>query len=357
MGLNEVTSLIDAGFDTTWIETPSSRQNKVFDSWSRFADEAGLSARTPATEAIEDLDSLGHFDLLIWQSYRVEEYERWLPLARRHASVTSKSFPQIAPGSDKDQQRLLSASQTFDVVALALQSDFLRAREITPVEISRRRIGYVPRGFNAELISRCSEKSARPLLVVDKAISDDTKASDHRVNQILTECIALNPDLDVISFGGSRPGITVGSSLPYLPFWDFYARVIGPAWVYLCADYDLGIHATQNVPIAHGGTASINIYENQVVEAQIAGCRVVGPEGYIPHELGLPESADLNASYTDPRSVAEKVTEFIQMGPRAGDEDLQRFAAHHSSRNMIESWLSLVEERLSAPSDSSNPGD
>lgn len=282
------------------------------------------------------------FDLIVWQSYFPEDEAYW-PVVRKAARIVSKNFPRLLTGeAGRDTIELSNACQRFDLVGLALKEDFDLAR-VTPnvPEEALERCIYQPRGFREDWMKAMSDFDGAPVLGVERGVGERGPEYDY-LRPVIQQLREVHPDLEVIGARLDEPGITT-RHVGFLPAREFYCQFIAPLWAYLMIDMNRSRQSI-NAVMRSGRRIYPGLYENQVVEAQMAGAVVVGHKDSLPEELIASGRTGLRfESFCEAKKIVEFLDEAIRNKSEVALEAKTWARKNHSINNMINPVLSAID--------------
>jgi hypothetical protein len=290
---------------------------------------------------IEHGEKLGKFDLGVWQSYFAND-EDFFPEFRRSARVISKNFPRLLTGDrERDIRVLAGTANRFDVIGLALRSDRMLADSmIDKVPDAVRRSIYMPRGFREDWFE-APNFSGVPVLGIEKGVDTDS----HEYSYLIPVIERLRKEFGQVDVIGARlndPAVTT-STLGLLSAREFYRRFLNPLWAYLMIDVNRS-RQSMNAVTVDGKKVYPGLYENQVVEAQLAGAAVVGHEDALPAELVASGRTGLRFSdFGDTSAIFDFLAAVIQNRPYVAEEAKAWARANHSVENMVRPLLAALQ--------------
>jgi hypothetical protein len=285
---------------------------------------------------------LRKFDVLIWQCYRPQEAPILVSL-RKLDIFKTKSPPRLFTGSrDRDFRKARGMTREFDLVAASLKADVEVARE----SFGRlaERFSYVPRGFNPSWLNG-EARDKVPTIGLDRAVKVEdrgVRASRH----IVEVGVRLREKLADIRFLSMRAKIKELDSepIPALPLLNFYDRFINRLWIYFPIDFEFSGHRQDNLVTGpHGRRMYIGLYENQIVETQLAGGLVIARKDDIPEELIFLPEESLVDDYTDIDAMVSKAMSHIENFEERSKKVRQIAIERHSHLVMTKTWLEEIE--------------
>lgn len=279
-------------------------------------------------------------DVLIWQTYNAAD-KPLLPELRRPSMLRTKNIPRAFTGDpQRDAKRLAMFSENFDLVGLSLRADQQIVRTHFPEQ--RRRFRYVPRGFIADWLDG-NGRGTTPTLGLDQAKGPDTVERARR--HILTLGQQLRgrwPDLRFLSV---REGVeTLGSEgVPTLPLRDYYDRFLNRLWLYMPIDFEHSVHVKGLAHSPDGQRLFLGLYENEIVEAQLAGALVLVRRGDVPRELLMLPAESQVESYDDEAALLAAATAHLDDFAARSQRSRERARALHSHLEMARAWLAALD--------------
>jgi hypothetical protein len=283
---------------------------------------------------IESTDNPGDFDLGVWQSYFPED-EAFFPNFRKSVRIVAKNCPRLLTGEpDRDVKRLHGTARRYDIVGLSLKVDKEIADSLAhriPDAVARSI--YMPRGFRADWFLPPSSGSV-PVLGLEKGVDSDSSEYAYLV-PVIRRLRAEFGRIDVIGARLNDPAITT-STLGLLPARQFYEQFLSPLWAYLMIDVNRS-RQSKNVVTVAGRRIYPGMYENQIVEAQLAGAAVVGQAEALPAELVASDRVGLRFDgYDDTDAIFDFLARVI--ADRAGVSAAARAwgRANHLVDNMVQ---------------------
>lgn len=289
---------------------------------------------------IDHNDDLGVFDLGIWQSYFAND-EVFFPAFRKAAKIISKNFPRLLTGDhDRDVKTLAGTANRFDIVGLALRVDHSLAEALTYriPDVVARSI-YMPRGFRSDWFLTPNVIGA-PVFGIEKGVDVDSKEYAYLI-PVIQKLRAHCGEIEVIGARLNDPDITT-STLGLLPARDFYRKFLNPLWAYLMIDVNRSRQSMNALQVA-GQTVYPGLYENQVVEAQLAGAAVVGHQDALPAELIASNRTGLRfTDFDDTTAIFDFLVSVIENRASVAEEAKAWARANHSVENMIRPLLAAL---------------
>jgi len=259
---------------------------------------------------LESNETLEKFDLGIWQSYFADD-EPFFPVIRKAARVMAKNFPRLLVGDPtRDLQSLKGVAGRFDIVGLALRTDYDLAQNLTnEIADSVSRSIYMPRGFRADWFSE-PVVGGTPVLGIEKGVDTDSTEYAYLI-PVIKRLRNMHGPIDVIGARLKDEQITT-STLNLLPARKFYREFLNPLWAYLMIDVNKSRQSMNAIPV-NGRNVYPGLYENQVVEAQLAGAAVLGHADALPAELASSNKVVHRfEDYEDEDSIVEFLSGIIK---------------------------------------------
>lgn len=320
--------------------TASHPQNEKLESLHltpQALDRFGAEIEYRVVDADEDF---GNFDLGVWQSYFAND-EAFFPAFRRAARVIAKNFPRLLTGDfERDVKMLAGTGNRFDIIGLALKADKALAESMaSAIPDAVKRSIYMPRGFRDDWFSP-PVVSGPPVFGIEKGVDADSREYAYLV-PVIERLRKEFGQIDVIGARLNDPVITT-STLGLLPARAFYAQFLNPLWAYLMIDVNRSRQSMNAVTVA-GKTVYPGLYENQVVEAQLAGAAVVGHEDALPAELVASVRTALRfTDFEDASAIFDFLASVIENRSAVADEAKAWARANHSVENMIRPLLAAL---------------
>lgn len=233
-------------------------------------------------QVVSEGQTIGSFDLCIWQSYFSDD-EAFFDDVRSGARILAKNFPRLLVGErDRDTKMLAGSANRFDLVGLALKADHriaISLQDVIPEHVSR--TFYMPRGFRPDWFIQPSCDGS-PIFGFEKGVDVNSNEYEYLI-PVIAELRRIYGEVRVIGARVRDERITT-STLGLLPARDFYSSFINPLWAYLMIDVNRSRQSINAINV-DGRKVYPGLYENQVVEAQMAGAAVVGHADALPEEL------------------------------------------------------------------------
>jgi hypothetical protein len=291
--------------------------------------------------SVNDIDS--NVDAVIWQSYRPQE--EFIRKQIKDAGIfIAKNPPGIMSGDiTKDFRKVKGMSNNFDLIGTSLKSDFsIISRNHAEYSGS---FAYVPRGFNTDLLQ--PDKTKNPSIGFDKAVKGQEfgyKPIDHIVNsgQILKE------NIENIEYYSLRDNVESLNSMrvPNLPFNQFYKRFVNKIWIYMPINFDYSVHSKGKYIGAGGRHKYIGLYENQIIETQLAGGLILVRKDDIPPELLFLEEESQFESSSDVGDIVAKLMAHIENFSERSKIVRTKALETHSYLNATRVFLNAISSRL-----------
>jgi hypothetical protein len=291
----------------------------------------------------ESHEDIRNFDVIVWQCYRPQETPILISL-RKLGIFRTKSPPRIFTGhQDRDIRKARGMTKEFDLVATSLKADEKIARE--NLDRLAERFRYVPRGFNPSWLYG-EGRDEIPTIGFDRAVRVEdlgARASRHivevgvRMRKIIKEIRFLSVRAEIKELNSEK--------IPGLPLLDFYNRFINRIWIYFPIDFEYSGHGADNLVISpEGRKIYIGLYENQIVETQLAGGLIIARRDDIPEELILLPEESLVESYDDIDAIVQKTTAHIENFETRSKTVREMAIQRHSHVVMAKSWLEEIEK-------------
>ena len=322
-------------------EHPQSDRIKSIQTSTDKLDRFGVDFEIRVIRVGEDL---GRFDFGVWQSYFRMDEQFW-PAFRSAVLVTYKNFPRLLAGlPEMDEKSLLGAASRFDLVGLALKIDVDIAlaqfgdRHPTIVE----RCIYTPRGFRSDWFSD-SPFGEVPTIGIEKGVASDGSEYGYMVG-VVEE---LRRDFEEINVIGARINDKniITKTLPLLPATEFYKQFLNPLWAYAMIDVNKSRQG-MNERKVNCRPVYLGMYENQIVEAQMAGAAVIGHEDAMPLELVGTRNTGLRFSkFEDSEIIIEFLKRSFENRASVFAEARKWAMQNHSISNMVNPLLGIIAEK------------
>lgn len=252
-------------------------------------------ARFDIRPVFPDGEGFSECDILIYQSYFVEDWIKFGALCRQYAKVTTKNFPKFVPSPDLVQtSAVLGQFGQFDFVACSLQEDvdLLQADPRVRAEYPAR-FAYVPRGASPSMLHPGYKSGLPPTIGLDVPNMPDMLAIQHYVRPI-ERLKAEFPDLKVMSIGRPVP-IEGAIKVPFGRFDRIYEQFFNRVHVYCTINYEHSPpHLQAEVQKKNPLWKAKAIYEVQNIEAQMSGAALIGHRSNIIEELYRPGETGFN---------------------------------------------------------------
>jgi glycosyltransferase involved in cell wall biosynthesis len=288
-----------------------------------FEDAAALSLflEQHRLQALDDLPRFGgHFgivpvfpdgenfapcDVLVYQSYFPEDWEKFHAICRQQAKITTKNYPKFVPSADRlFQPSVIGQFKQFDLVACALRED-VDLLSSHP-EFASRFAGcfvYAPRGASPELLHPGYKAGLPPTIGLDVPNTPDMRALEHYFEPI--EALRRDyPDLRVVSIGRDVP-LRGATRIPFGRFDRIYEEFFNKIHLYCTINYEHSpSHLTASVQHEVPSWSRKAIYEVQNIECQMSGAPIIGHRDNIIAELYQPGRTGLNfTDFDDPAEI------------------------------------------------------
>lgn len=298
MSLNWIRGFISQGCKVELLLPESSVHNphrlciekgyKDFDQLPRWG--ANFNIRT--INRPEDINS--NSDAVVWQTYRAEDNYILSKLCNRNFILT-KNPPRIFCGNqDIDVLKSKRLMRSFDLIALSLMQDKEFANRISAPDD---RFSYVPRGFDIDLLDGGGRDNI--CIGFDKPVKAGLNESN-AINHILKLAEELSANFKIKYLSMRQAVESIGSEkISNLRFDDYYNNFINKLWIYLPIDFKYSVHNKGYYRAPGGDTMILGLYENQIIETQLAGGLVVARSGDIPREIVMMPEDSFVQSYED----------------------------------------------------------
>jgi hypothetical protein len=280
-------------------------------------------------------------DVLVWQSYRASEHQLLLQFKDRDI-LRTKNPPRMLTGHLEDDRRRAAGSlKQLDLVALSLQADMDILLRDHPDLAAH--YAYVPRGFVPEWLHG-RNRSDRPTVGLDRAIKpaneDVAPARAHIIETVLR--LRKNyPDLHALTL--REQVAEIGSErIPHVPLRDYYDRFINRLHIYFPIDFEQSVHVSGLTRSPEGQRIFTGLYENQIVETQMAGGLIVSRRDDIPTELIMLPGVSLVESYDDIDALVEVASAHLDNFEARSAETRRLATERHSHIRMTAMWLDAI---------------
>ncbi|OWK30755.1 hypothetical protein [Sphingomonas mucosissima] len=342
MSLNEALGFEAHGCDVTLYLPHTEGRNphawlrragyRTFDDLPRFGGQFDVKPLA----GVADLEPA---DVLIWQSYNARDLPL-LPELRRPSMIRTKNVPRAFTGEPgRDSVRVASFLKEFDLVTLSLRADQQIVRAHFPEQ--KRRLRYVPRGFIAEWLNG-NGRGEVPAIGLDLAKSADTGRARRHITKLGQQLRDQWPDLRFLSVREEVD--TLGSEgVPTLPLRDYYDRFLNRLWLYMPIDFEHSEHVKGLARTPDGRRMFLGLYENEVVEAQLAGALVLARRDDIPSELLMLPAVSQVESYDDEEALLAAATAHLENFAERSQLSQERARARHNHIEMARAWLAALD--------------
>lgn len=280
-------------------------------------------------------------DFLIWQTYKPFHQPLWP--AKRSFHI-SKSVPRFAANrTERYRKKALGQLSHFDSLALALRVDFEILSDLVP-ELSHR-FAHVPRGFCPEWLPPDRKPTDRLVLACDAAVKaeDGGHAALAHVKHLIRELTSSDVPIEARATRGAATVLSADERINSLPLWEFYTAFMLPSMIYLPCDFDFSIHSKNIDKDDSGNAVYIGMYENQIVEMQMAGAIPIVQVGHCDSEIVFDTSVCFIESYNDEVALLNHVKsiqeDFVNLSRQAHEFAIQ----NHSITTMAQKWTTLIE--------------
>ncbi len=345
MSANFCYGFSDKGHDVTMLlpQTEARPQRERLEKLGLKLDELDrFGAAEVDFRIIDSSEDIGHFDVIVWQTYFADD-EPFFPAIRKAADVVTKNFPRLLTGlKERDAASFKGATTRFDIVGMALQRDHEIAKElfsdIYPEELSR--CIYQPRGFRSDWLVSKNDFGGVPVFGVEKGVGTNGEDYAYLV-PVVEELRKLHGHIEVIGARFKEPNLTT-QHVGMLPARGFYESFLAPLWAYLMIDVTTS-RQTMNAVKVGNHSVYPGMYENQIVEAQLAGAVVIGQEDALPKELIASDITGLRFHHYD---QTDAIVKFLDQSIRQR-EAVRKTATDWALRNhSIDSMVNPLLDAL-----------
>lgn len=279
-------------------------------------------------------ENFGSYDLGIWQSYFADD-EAFFPAFRRSVKAVAKNFPRCLTGNRKrDIHHLAGMTNRFDIVGFSLKSDrdlAIEMKDAIPNAVAKSI--YMPRGFRSDWFDQ-PILSGVPVFGIEKGVGSDSSEYAYLV-PVITRLRLEFGRIDIIGARFNEPSITT-STVGLLPARKFYEQFLNPLWGYLMIDINKSRQSMNSIKVGDK-TVYLGLYENQVIEAQLAGASVIGHEDCLPQELISSNQYSLRfKDYSDTQEIFNFLASVIENRSIFAHESSKWAQSNHSISNMIQ---------------------
>ncbi len=289
------------------------------------------------------LDALARCDWVVWNTYRTADQADLQALRSRGVRIT-KSFPRLfGLSADDDFLQLRSRVDSFDFVAFALRADFEVAKKIDP---SCKSFGYVPRGFISKwLVSKRQTNEFR--ISVDGPVRP--RSQGDRNWNAESELSILDNVISALQKVKRRPIVVTSSRvrlpksgsvrLGLLPMHEFYRCFYKAIDLYIAAPLSRSRHS-ESLFLGNGYRG---LYENQVVEAQIAGAMILAEKYTVIDELLAPQQPRFSLDFRSELNLKERVEYAMNLASGSHSEISKWAIDHHDSVKTCAVWCDKLK--------------
>lgn len=255
------------------------------------------------------------YDVIIYQSYAVQDWENYIKEIRRSCKCLTKNFPKFVPGTTNVwHPSVVNQFKAFDVVACALRSDIAELQG-DPKFWARygNRAVYVPRGADPDLLHPARKIGGPPVIGIDTPSAHDGYGSVAHYAPAIALVRETYPDLRVLMLGSKIPEIE-GEIVNFGRFDRIYDRFFNEIWILLTMNYaESAAHVRASVQALHPDDWSGRaIYEVQNVEAQMAGAALFGHQTNLIGELFDPGTSGFcYPDFTNAADIAARLCDII----------------------------------------------
>ncbi len=278
-------------------------------------------------------------DVVVWQSYRPEEHSILKDIKKNGFFVTKNVPRAFAGNAAGDLRKSNNLRSEFNLVAFSLMSDFQEAIKIAP---ESNQFAYVPRGFDTLMLDGLKRDNI-PTIGFDKAVKAEDGGA-RAMSHIIQTAKSLNSLFPEIRYLSIRERVKEINSqrIPGLNFSDFYAQFVNRLWVYMPIDFMYSVHKKGLVVNAQGETRYLGLYENQIVEVQLAGGLIVARRGDIPEELIMLPDVSIVDSYDDIDAIVEIVAGHINNFQLRSETTQNKSIRNHSYSHSARLYLDAI---------------
>ena len=230
---------------------------------------------------IGDSDSFSNeHDVVIWQTYHKYDHDRFWNKYKKGNYLKAKNFPRFLTGNKNvDENRLKKAKANFDLVMFSLEEDYEKSQYLD--EFSSQ-VCHVPRCFPAKQLYKSTRHDDNMVVSIDvRKGGGSVKNSDFDVFFHAKKMLGTKGEK--IVFQALGKDLDGAKKIERCSVEKFYRNFINTADVYAFVD------TTERFSDAHqnsgGKSTYCGIYENTVVESQLAGLLVIAPDKIVPSEL------------------------------------------------------------------------
>lgn len=287
-------------------------------------------------------------DVLVYQSYVEEDWDKFLPICKANARLITKSFPKFVPSPASVLTReIMREFELFDVVACSLREDVDILGSVPDFTAQYpNSVVYSPRGASPTLLHPGFKASIPPTIGFDVPNCESMAAIEHYFEPI--ERLRFDfPDLRIYSIGRDT-GIKGATMIPFGRFDEIYDRFFNQIHVYCSINYE---HSPQHLQAAvqkrnpdwrHRG-----IYEVQNVECQMSGAVLIGHRKNLIDELYQPGRTGLNfADYRNADEIYRMLKYAIEHRHRLGAAARQFAMDNFDWRTCINLWSEGIQRKL-----------
>lgn len=288
------------------------------------------------------------FDLGIWQTYHPEDevhFERF----KSSCQLIFKNFPRFfAFDNQKNKSSLFAAMAKFDLVGFALMADHLKAVELLendsiPGLDHAYRIFHSPRGFDPNYLIPLQEEGIFTI-GVEKGVHADGQELEFARDAVARARERVSRETRIL--GARTQSLTwVDQHVKLLPQLEFYEKFISRLDLYIQIDFSKS-EQSRNADSKNGRTIFQGLYENQVIEAQIAGAHVLGHQDSLALEQVAPIQHNLAIMPTyDSSEMAARIIDISNL--RHQSRKIRDWAiSKHSCREMARPLVNMVIGRM-----------
>jgi glycosyltransferase involved in cell wall biosynthesis len=296
-----------------------------------------------------------NYDVIIFQSYDPSDVDDYFQQLRSQCTIITKNFPKFVPSAEFVwHESVESTLKTFDLVACALKDDVAEMRsDIEFWSTYSHKIAYVPRGAEPSLLHPARKLGSRPTIGIEiPLLVENMEAIQHYVEPI-RRLQADNPELRVLTLGRFPHPEIKSEHIFYGQFDMIYEKFFNEIWLHLIMDYrKSSVHVSAPVQKLHPRDWSARaIYEVQNIEAQMAGCVIIGHVDNVILELvNLGTSCLLYKDYNDGDEIFSIMSAALEHFPRLSIESRRWAVENFTWESCMQKWADALRLVLSTRS-------
>jgi hypothetical protein len=287
-----------------------------------------------------DGENFEQSDVLVYQSYFPQDWEKYGDLCRQQSRILTKNFPKFVPSADSIYEGHVAGQfKQFDLVACALREDFqLLSSHPQFMREHPDAFIYAPRGASPVLLHPGYKAGLQPTIGLDVPVNPGVEAIEHYFDPILRLKKEMN-DLIVVSIGRDIP-VLGAKCIPFGRFDTIYEKFFNRIHVYCTINYEFSpAHLQARVQKEATEWRRKAIYEVQNIEAQMSGAVLFGHRDNIIDELYQPGSTGLNFSdFKDPDEIYRGLKYAIDCRARLGRNARQFAEENFAWQHCIKLW-------------------